>query len=50
MEDMSGPHTSRPSQDLEPSRIPGLAKGIASNFMQVFFKAHDPLLACAEAG
>lgn len=33
----------------EPSQIPGLAKGISNNFMQVFFKAHGPLHACAEA-
>lgn len=36
-------------EDLEPSRIPGLAKGIVNNFMQAFFKTHVPLLACAKA-
>lgn len=44
-----GGHAWHSPEDLEPSRISGLAKGIVNNFMQAFFKLHGLLLACAEA-
>lgn len=37
------------SEIMDPAHLPGLAKAIANNFMQTFFKAHGPRLACSEA-
>lgn len=34
--------------DLDPSRIPGLAKAIANNFVQKSFKTEGPFLVCSE--